>query len=605
MGSVFTHRNLSKLSRLGVTGCLWLLATTSLSFAAELKNLVTYSQFETLLKLKSSELTELKPLWDKQRFDPRWRRIYLSGGTLRGLAHWVHESLQTHSYDEFVNLPVPSIANLLRITWSDRDLVVPDDQAPLVASLLGGGWDVLSESFQLESTLAGGPGLDKSRVNPYELVDPLHGMVDFYEGKLTFHQPSGMVSGRLLTGNSQTAMALRFLREAIDLPELVPDAESMEQIRAIGRREVLPTNNYWLEKALHKLFLATHENLATAVLSIRNAGLLNSIVASGYSFKVVQKHEFTSRREEEAALSARTLISAGLSSIELQQAEAIAGFKTQEARNQFRSQILVVQAADVGKPKLLEFLKNFSNAKLDFSEWMIVLDSLPESVISVSSVRKLVSAARSSWLSEEICTALIPIGILDEGLRSLSTSRQEMNLEFSTELFRYYGEALNHLALVGGSEKVQALLANWTHERIQTLSVERQEAYFQSLMTALNLSKPQSAKISITPEASRVMKFRLGLSSLFAVNGAIGGFAWTHGFDEFGKLWVGMATLLTYAVWKDFIQFDWKFLRPAYQKQIEKFRLGRTGGRARDQFMDQLHKIAERNRPECHDLLKN
>ncbi|MBC7386744.1 MAG: hypothetical protein H7301_11370 [Cryobacterium sp.] len=302
-----------------------LLIYTCSAHATELPAVIRYEDFKTLVRLKVSELSELRLLW-RQSSDTRFREVYLSGGTLRGILHWLRKNLETKSLEDVKHLPVPTIEKLLRIAWSDRDLVAPASLHKAITSAGVVGWDILTQSFQDESTEAGGPGLDKVQVNPWEIKDPLNGLQDYYNGNLRYWPTTGSINGLELEGNSHTALALRYLRELVDLPELVPDEKSMLTIRKIALNEEPPLGSYWINKSLHKLYLATNESLVETVKILRDANLLSFLSERNYRLETVQHHTFSTKREDNAAQSAEELVKLGFNLRELREAERLAGF---------------------------------------------------------------------------------------------------------------------------------------------------------------------------------------------------------------------------------------------------------------------------------------
>ncbi|MBC7386512.1 MAG: hypothetical protein H7301_10185 [Cryobacterium sp.] len=325
---------ISQLIRLILSVLICSLVTPSV-FARPLDGVVTYAQFETLLKLKSGDIPDLAPLRTAGVWDPKWKDVYVSGGCLRGLSHWIYDRLQTQSYSEVALLPVPEISQLLRISWSDRDLVAPDALVEKLKTQMTSGWDVLSESFQNESTVAGGPGLDKSRVNPFRVVDPLNGLKDYYHGRIVFHEASGSINGEQLKENSVTAMALRYLREAVDLPELHTTTESLARVAKAGESERLSPNNYWVNKALHKLYLATHEDAAKTLIILRDSKLLHRLADDHFKIGEVQRHVLSTERELKSGEIALSLVHAGFNFQDLIASSSVAGFLSTQARAQF------------------------------------------------------------------------------------------------------------------------------------------------------------------------------------------------------------------------------------------------------------------------------
>ncbi len=261
--------------------------------AIPLSAIVTYPQFETLLKDSARRVPELRPLWTWNA--PEAQPAHAGGGAIRGLVHWLYRELQRHTPREILALHVPPIGELLLQLESDLDIFTRDnlidelrEDRPEYAK-----WDILPDSFYAASVASGGTTLEKLKVNPVEIVDPLGGLRHYYDGKLVFHvtPDSDMRGSDIVRDNSRLAQALRFLRIGVNLPELALDKDSMKFIRSIAELEgpLLRRSkgtDYWIEKAVKKLWVATGRDRERTLAILRDANLHDLLESKGYDLSL-------------------------------------------------------------------------------------------------------------------------------------------------------------------------------------------------------------------------------------------------------------------------------------------------------------------------------
>jgi hypothetical protein len=268
--------------------------------------IVSYDEYADLLRSSASRIPDLQDLWTWQKQNRR--TVYVGGGLVRGLIHWVTLQLQTHTPAEIRALPVPSTQNLLIQEGSDLDLIGKDQDIKKLKKDLprfyDSIWDRVPEKFRELSIRAGGATIEKTALNPSKIDDPLDGLKDAYEGRLTFRWVSDRdayyVPRNFPTANNRTVVALRYLRMTQDLPELQSDPTALEHIRQIasleGKRLVQtwsskgglkePTvERYFLLKALRKLYDSTHGDLAKTAQILKDANLLHVVAKAGYFLK--------------------------------------------------------------------------------------------------------------------------------------------------------------------------------------------------------------------------------------------------------------------------------------------------------------------------------
>lgn len=251
-----------------------------------LKELLTYEEWEALVLLKVSEIPELRAVWYFRT--QKKVSVDFEGGRLRGLLKWLHIQLQDHSLAEVEQMLPPSIEGLPLQGNSDKDLVAYEqnlgrlfDDHPQYYE----DWDILEPAFFDASIAAGGTTLEKILVNPDEITDPTQGLRHYYEGRLVFlwaESPQDITNAHL-EDNSRTALALRYARFMVEFPELVPDEQSVELIRSIPKNELpgIDGENYWLTKALRKLYVSTNFDTNTFFTVLNYLGLFEHVSKLG------------------------------------------------------------------------------------------------------------------------------------------------------------------------------------------------------------------------------------------------------------------------------------------------------------------------------------
>ena len=214
------------------------------AFAKNIDEMMTYDQYRNLIKHCIDKVPDLQFFWKWQR-NKSIKDVYAGGGRLRGLLLWSHQQLQKHSYEEVWNMDVPAFSQL-SITSAvevDKDLYVPDRLEEAVKEWIP-DWDILDESFYQETLTNGGATLDKIRVSPAWIDDPVHGLDDFYHGRLRFIW-SNQQSTESLKGDLKINLAIRFLRFSVDFKDILsPTAESLALVKKIPAAEdsLIPEN---------------------------------------------------------------------------------------------------------------------------------------------------------------------------------------------------------------------------------------------------------------------------------------------------------------------------------------------------------------------------
>ena len=277
---------------------LFLLALifSPLARARSLEHVVTYAEFEALVREKVAQVPELTPLWSElSQHSAKPTQVYFGGGALRGLLHRLHADLMRGGLAYARAQPVPPIETLLIQRDSDRDLLAPDEVAAQLKDFSDfHDWDILKRSFYAQSVHDRGLSFDRVYANPWRVLDDLRGLREFYQGQLVF-LPKTATDFRL-TGNSSTALALRFLRVAKDFEGEVEVSEaSWRHLKAAVAGEALPRNvsatvkdqdsfRYWVKKALRKYFIAYEDDPGRAMLTLRDTGLLANLAKGHYPF---------------------------------------------------------------------------------------------------------------------------------------------------------------------------------------------------------------------------------------------------------------------------------------------------------------------------------
>lgn len=266
---------------------------------------ITFEDYRDLIKLKVSEVPDLKALWDWKK-ENDLKHFYFGGGAFRGLVLWIHTQLATHTLDEVRNIKPPNVDGLLIQKDSDRDIYAPDNYKDRILKWQPyQNWDVLNESFYQNTIKNGGSTLDKIRANPNWVEDPLSGLDDLYHGKIdikTDTAPFTDLKGSPIVGDSWLGLGLRYLRFTQDLKTIVdPSPDSLERIKtlAVEKANLIPQNtefdekwpsgdaNLWaafrIRKALNKLYKGTKRNSAEFYTLLKSLGLLKVLSDRHYN----------------------------------------------------------------------------------------------------------------------------------------------------------------------------------------------------------------------------------------------------------------------------------------------------------------------------------
>ncbi|MFL5812604.1 MAG: hypothetical protein ACJ763_03430 [Bdellovibrionia bacterium] len=268
---------------------LLLLLASAGADCAPVKN-ATYEEFQSLVRESVAKVPDLNLLW-------RWQvkgdePVYFGGGGLRGLLRWLEYQLRNKSVAQVRALRVPNVDQLISV-WADKDIYHDRVDANWFKSNFPayGDWDVLTRTFYDASIEAGGPGIEKIRVSPTHIDDPLGGLAAFYQGKLNFvdapeevFQKFRGASAIQLKDNYKSALVLRALRFSRDLPSVTLDDETLRAMKAAVKSEenLIKANNYWLQKSLYKLYLSTGENRKKTIQALDSVGLTKTLARNGY-----------------------------------------------------------------------------------------------------------------------------------------------------------------------------------------------------------------------------------------------------------------------------------------------------------------------------------
>jgi hypothetical protein len=286
LGAFRRHFDVAKIGLLALTLTL---AHCSSLLAAPVKN-VTYEQFEQLVKEKTAEIPELQTLWS-------WRAnhhepVYLGGGILRGLLKWLEENLRDSSFENVRKMAAPRIEELLIQKDADWDLYHDRVGADWFKENMPeyGSWDILTREFREQSIEAGGPTIEKIRVSPNQVEDPLGGLKAFYEGKLTYIDVPEWTfrkfrgTKKALSTNMKSALVLRELRFANEIPSAELDEETKLLLRSVVKSELkrIKPQNYWIQKSLKKFHASTGGSVERTMKLLREYGLAGALAKNGY-----------------------------------------------------------------------------------------------------------------------------------------------------------------------------------------------------------------------------------------------------------------------------------------------------------------------------------
>jgi hypothetical protein len=259
------------------------------AICAPVKN-ASYEEFQSLVRESVAKIPDLNPLW-------QWRAnhnepVYFGGGGLRGLLKWLEYQLRHASVDQVRAMRVPKMDHLIS-EWADKDIYHDKVDSNWFKSNFPayGDWDVLTRSFYDSSLEAGGPGIEKVRVNPSQIDDPFGGLAAFYKGELNYVDAPEEVFRKFrgaspsgLSENYKAALVMRTLRFANDMPSVTLDKETLAVMKAAVESEqhLVAANNYWLQKSLYKLYLSNGKNSRKTIKALDSVGLTKTLATNGY-----------------------------------------------------------------------------------------------------------------------------------------------------------------------------------------------------------------------------------------------------------------------------------------------------------------------------------
>jgi hypothetical protein len=218
---------------------------------------IDYPTFEYLVKKCTGALKDVNQVIGK---DPN---LFFGGGGLRGVIAYIYRSVeQGFPSSSLCNQYIGTVENFTQY-GADKDLYVRPGYHHIGKK---GGWDILSAEFAAASRQAGGAAIEKVQVRPNELVDPFGALRAYYQGELKYIDipESQFAKFRSSTGdaglasNRKTALLLRWLRFASELPGVTLTGEQLKMANDVLTDEILhgqiEPGNYWVAKALKKNF---------------------------------------------------------------------------------------------------------------------------------------------------------------------------------------------------------------------------------------------------------------------------------------------------------------------------------------------------------------
>ncbi|MBC7386511.1 MAG: hypothetical protein H7301_10180 [Cryobacterium sp.] len=236
-----------------------MVAATTGSVQAEppISTWVDLPTFQFLIRKCSNAIIDVSPYIQHKKY-------FFGGGGLRGTIAYIYRMLQAGSTPK--QLCNGWIGNINQFTQAgaDKDLFIREG---FTAPADKDGWDMLDSSFWIESQKAGGAAIEKVQVRNDELRDPFGALAAYHKGELLFinvpeEQFVNYRGGRRggLTGNSKTALLLRWLRFSEDLPGITVTKDQWDQASEIVFDEIMhsqiETESYWIAKALKKEFVS-------------------------------------------------------------------------------------------------------------------------------------------------------------------------------------------------------------------------------------------------------------------------------------------------------------------------------------------------------------
>jgi len=248
----------------------------------------SFQEFQALLIDVVKNSREIQSL--QETAQPLGVQIKLGGGALRGILSWITEQLKDHTPDQIRSLPIPSIRSLLLNPHSDLDLYVEDHKKNLVKTLPAfKDWEIIEAQDFQESVKAGGCTLDKVLVGFDKIEDPLGGLMSFYKGELDYQSVDPEIIRSTYwfksQSNSETAMALRFLRVMQDFPELTVSDKVLAKIKSVAELDtpqLKEENRYWVSKALIKFSASSFYDSVSSLVILKNLGFLEPLTQKGF-----------------------------------------------------------------------------------------------------------------------------------------------------------------------------------------------------------------------------------------------------------------------------------------------------------------------------------
>ncbi len=300
------------------------------SFAAPIASpstKISYDQYMDLIKLKVSEVPDLKELWNWNARE-KLKNFYFGGGAFRGLILWINTNLAETDLETVKKMQVPNVDGLLIQKDADRDIYTPDIWKKRIKDwAYYKDWDVLDESFYQDTVKSRASRIDKIRANPKWIDDPLKGLQEFYYGKISMDTSGGPfdLKETNIVGDNWLGLSLRYLRFTFDLGDIVDvDQASLDTIKQLAQTKAdwIPVNaefgETWpnqrthanngafrIRKALKKLYSGTKKDPLKLFSLLKKLDLLELLSMRSYNvismtepeirglFQIAQSNGFT------------------------------------------------------------------------------------------------------------------------------------------------------------------------------------------------------------------------------------------------------------------------------------------------------------------------
>lgn len=261
--------------------------------ARPLTSHLTFEAFQALVRQKVGEVSELETLWSWQQ--RTGETVGFAGGRLRGLLRWIHRAIEEHGPEAVERMRPPTLVELESLPEAaftrgvDFDLFTSDRVAARIKAELPeyASWDLLPEAFLALSVQSGGMALEKTAVSPSAISDPLGGLRDYYEGRLTFAPGSKtrVNAGDKTFETTRLSQTLRFFRSALQMPEAAVSNETLEQVVSLSSADrALAANDRRVvvtSAALAKLHRALERDTARTLAVLSNTGVLEDVLVKG------------------------------------------------------------------------------------------------------------------------------------------------------------------------------------------------------------------------------------------------------------------------------------------------------------------------------------